>query len=130
MCAVNFGIQSSNVVHWAGVFASELGAKLTLIHVVLESPPGLPERYMFQWHEEAHEGALERLRALLLDSGVHAELLVVSGGDVAQAISAAAKEKDAGLLVIGRSCAGEEPKKPGSHSYPIICSAPCPVVSI
>jgi nucleotide-binding universal stress UspA family protein len=130
MCAVNFGPQSSKAVRWAAAFAAEFGAKLTVVHAVLETPPSLPDQYAFQWHGEAHCGAGERLRTLLLDSGIRADSLVVSDGDVPRALSAAAKEKGAGLLVIGRSCAGEMAKRLGSHTYAIICNAPCPAVSI
>jgi nucleotide-binding universal stress UspA family protein len=130
MCAVNFGPQSSNAVRWAAKLASEFDAKLTVIHVALDCPPNLPERYMFHWNEEAHWGAQERLRGLLLDSGTQADVLVTSDGDIPKALSAAAKDKEAGLLVIGRSCAGDITRRFGTHTYSIICNAPCPVVSI
>jgi nucleotide-binding universal stress UspA family protein len=130
MCAVNFEPQSFRAVHWAAAFAKELGAKLTVTHAVLQTPPNLPDRYAFQWHEEAQHGTDQRLQTLLLDSGIHADTLVVGDGDVPRALSAAAKEKGAGLLVIGRSSAGKASKRLGSHTYSIICHAPCPVVSI
>lgn len=130
MCAVNFGPQSSKAVRWAAAFATELGARLTVVHVVMETPPGLPERYAFHWHGEAHYGANERLYALLLDSGIKADSLVVSNSDIPRALATAAEAKDAGLLVIGRSGPSESAKRLGSHAYDIICNAPCPVVSI
>ena len=130
MCAVNFGPESTKAVRWAAAFATELGAKLTVVHAVLETPPSLPDRYAFQWHDEAHRGANERLCASLSDAGVQADVLVVSNGDIPRAISSAVKEKGAGLLVMGRSCSGQTPKRLGSHAYNIICNAPCPVVSI
>jgi len=130
MCTVNFGPQSSKVVRWAAALAAECGGKLTVVHAVLETPPSLPDRYMFQWHEEAHCGAEERIQVLLRDWGIQAEVLVVSDGDIPRAISAAAKEKAAGLLVVGRSSGGGAPKRLGSHTYAILCDAPCPVVTI
>ncbi len=130
MCAVNFGPRSCHAIRWAADFASQLGAKLTVIHAVLESPSGLPDRYTFQWHEESQWGAKERLRGLLLDTGVAGEALVVSDGDIAHSVAEAAREKEAGLLVIGRSCAGSARSRLGSHTYPIICGSTCPVVSI
>lgn len=130
MCAVNFGPQSLKTICWAAGFASELSAKLTVIHAVFDNPPSLPDRYMFYWQDQSHVGANERLRGLLLDSGIRADALVVSDGDIPRALSAAAKEKEAGLLVIGRSCAGDMTRRLGTHTYSIICNAPCPVVSI
>jgi nucleotide-binding universal stress UspA family protein len=96
---------------------------------VFDNPPSLPDRFMFQWHGEAHWGAEERLRRLVVDSGIQADVLVISDGDIPKALSAAAKDKEAGLLVIGRSCAGDTTRRLGSHTYSIICNAPCPVVS-
>jgi len=129
MCSVNFGSETSKVVHWATDFASRLGATLTLVHAVFDTPPSLPERYMFVWRDETRAGANERLQRLLLDLRVVADLLVVCDGDIPRALSAAAKEKGADLLVIGRS-AGDMAKKLGTHTYGIICNAPCPVVSV
>lgn len=130
MCAVNFGPQTAKTVHWAADFASEFGAKLTLVHAVFDTPPSLPDRYMFVWHDQARAGANERLQRLSFDLGVGADALVVSDGDIPRALSAVAQEKGAGLLVIGRSCAGDMAKRLGTHTYGIICHAPCPVVSI
>ncbi len=130
MCAVKLGPESSNAIRWASAFAAESGAKLSVSNVVLDQPPNLPERYMFQWHEEAHWGADEQLHALLHDLGIRADVLVVSDGDIPKAISAAAKEQGAGLLVIGRTCTNRATRPLGSHAYSIICNAPCPVVSI
>jgi len=128
MCAVNFGPRTSDEIRWAAAFAAGSDAKLTVTNAVLDNPPNLPDRYLFQWHEEAHWGAEERLRNLLGDLGIHAETLVVSDGDIPKAISRAANDQNAGVLVIGRSCA--ERTGLGSHAYSIICAAPCPVVSI
>jgi len=130
MCAVNFGPQSCQAIRWAAALAKEFGAKLTVVHAVLQTPPNLPDRYAFQWHEEAQHGTDERLHTLLLDFGIQADSLVVSDGDVPRALSAAAKEQGAGLLVIGRSSAAKASKRLGSQTYSIICYAPCPVVSI
>jgi nucleotide-binding universal stress UspA family protein len=129
MCAVNFGPQSAKAIRWAADFASEFGAKLTVVHAVLGTPPNLPERYMFQWHGEAIGGAQERLRALLQASNVQAGVLVVDG-ETPKALGAAVQQQGAGLLVIGRSCVSGRDGRLGSDAYSIICHAPCPVVSI
>jgi nucleotide-binding universal stress UspA family protein len=128
MCAVDFGVESTKTIQWAAAFAAEFGAKLTAVHSVSGTPPNLPDRYAFQWHQESHAGTEERLRVLLIDSGVHADALVLGDNDIPRVLSAAAKEKAADLLVIGRSCG--QPKRPGSHTYAIICNSPCPVVSV
>jgi len=130
LCAVDFGPQSNHTVRWAAGFSSEVGATLTVVHAVLETPPNLPDRYAFQWHEESHCGASERLHELLLDCGAKASVLVVSDGDVPKSLATAVKQTRADLLVIGRSEPGSAAGRPGSQTFPIVCRAPCPVVSL
>lgn len=130
ICAVDFGPQSSKVIRWAADFANELGSRLTIVHAVLETPPSLPERFMFHWHDEARSGAGERLRALVLDSEVGAEVLVVGNADIPQALSGAVNDTGAGLMVIGRGSASAKQRRLGSYTLAIICNAPCPVVSV
>jgi len=128
LCAVDFGSQTAKTIHWAAEFARALGAKLIVVHAVLEMPPNLPDRYCFQWHEEAHAGARDRLHELLIDCQASAEVMVTGDGDVPKSLAHAAKETGADLLIIGRSAAEEG--RPGTQTFPIVCSAPCPVVSV
>jgi len=130
LCAVDFGPQSACALQWADGFAAALGANLTVVHAVLEMPPNLPERYTYQWHAESHCGASERLHELLLDCQVRAKVLVVSDGDVPNALAKAAGDSGAGLMVIGRGSKEREGGRLGSQTYSIICSSPCSVVSI
>jgi nucleotide-binding universal stress UspA family protein len=127
ICAVDFGPQSAKALHWAADFATEFGAKLTAVHAVF--PTALPERYTFQWHEEAHAEAADRLHALLSHTGVLADTLVIRG-DAPKALCTAIQQKDAGLLVIGRRAVSGKHGRLGSDAYGIICHCPCPVVSI
>ncbi len=127
ICAVDFGPQSAKALHWAADFAAEFGAKLTVVHAVF--PTALPERYTYQWHEEAHTEARDRLHALLTQAGVRADALVVRG-DASKALCTAIQQKEAALLVIGRRAASGKKGRLGSDAYGIICHSPCPVVSI
>ena len=127
ICAVDFGPQSAKALHWAADFAGEFGAQLTVVHAVF--PTVLPERYMFQWHEEAYTEARDRLHALLTQAGVCADTLVVRG-DTPKALCAAVQQKEGALLVIGRRPVPGKKGRLGSDAYGIICHSPCPVVSI
>ena len=127
ICAVDFGLQSAKALHWAADYAAEFGAKLTVVHAVF--PTVLPERYTFQWHEEAHTEARDRLNALLSHAGVRADVLVVRG-DASKALCRAIQQKEAALLVIGRRAVSGKHGRLGSDAYGIICHSPCPVVSI
>jgi len=130
MCAVNLESQSAKTLQWAAAFTAEAGATLTVVNAIWDHPRELPERYRLQWYEEAQWGANERIRSLLRDLGVEANVMVAGGGDIAGTLAGAAKEKKVQLLVIGRVSASDATKPLSSHTYSIICSAPCPVVSI
>jgi nucleotide-binding universal stress UspA family protein len=127
ICAVDFGPQSAKALHWAADFAVEFGAKLTVVHAVF--PTALPERYTYQWHEEAHTEARDRLHALLSQAGVRADALVIRG-NASKALCTAIQQKEAALLVIGRRAVSGKKGRLGSDAYGIICHSPCPVVSI
>ncbi|MBZ5603927.1 MAG: universal stress protein [Acidobacteriia bacterium] len=129
MCAVNLWRKNHEIVHWAADFARQYDARLTLVHAILPAPPEMPERYAFTWHGEARWGADEALHALVRELQVPAEVMVIEG-DAPVALAAATKEHSADLLVIGRSHATNMIGRLGSHSYGIICHAPCPVVSL
>lgn len=127
ICAVDFGPQSGKALHWAADFAAEFGAKLTVTHSVF--PTAIPERYAFQWHEEAHTEARDRLNTLLSQADIRAHVLVVRG-DTPKALCAAVQQKEGALLVIGRRAVSGKQGRLGSDAYGIICHSPCPVVSI
>ncbi len=129
MCAVNFRPQDPEAIRWADALAREFGAQLTLAHAVSPTPSEMPERYAFTWHEEACWGADERLGMLLADAKVCAEPLVVEG-EMPLAITSAAKEHNADVLVIGRNQATSRSGRLGHTCYGIVCQPPCPVVSV
>jgi nucleotide-binding universal stress UspA family protein len=129
MCAVDFDRDNAKVLRWAADFASAFGAKLTVAHAIQATPPDLPERYTFQWHDEARWGAQEALRTTLLKTNITADSLVVEG-EVSSALRTAAREKGAGLLVIGRSPVSGSTGRLGRRAYGIVCHSPCPVASI
>jgi nucleotide-binding universal stress UspA family protein len=127
ICAVDFGPQSAKALHWGADYAAEFGAKLTVAHSVF--PTAIPERCAFQWHEEAHTEARDRLNNLLSQAGVRADVLVVRG-DTPKAVCLAIQEKESALLVIGRRPVPGKQGRLGSDAYGIICHSPCPVVSV
>jgi nucleotide-binding universal stress UspA family protein len=131
MCAVTLNRESIPVIQWSADFASAFGAALTVVHALWDPPPGLPRDYVFQWHEQTIWAAKEQLERLLADSKVQASILVAGGRDeIPATLSAAAREKDAGVLVIGRGRAHHAAKNLGDRAYAIICHSPCPVVRV
>jgi nucleotide-binding universal stress UspA family protein len=128
-CAVAFRTNGANAIRWAAEFAAAYRAKLTLAHAIQPAPREMPEQSARSWHGEARWAAGEQLRALLSDLHVEAETLVIEG-EPPEALAAAAKEHNFDLMVIGRSHPTTRIGRLGSHSYRIICQAPCPVVSL
>lgn len=129
MCALAFRPQDARTLRWAAGLAYAFSAQLTVIHAILSVPPELPERYAFTWHDEARWGADERLRALLAELQLGAAVQVVEG-EAPEAISRAATEGGADVLVIGRENATTRTGRLGEHCYNIVSQARCPVVSV
>ncbi len=129
LCAVDFRPHDANTVRWASDFAEAFDAKLTLVHAILPVPPEMPERYAFTWHDEVRWGADERLRALLAETQIAADVAVVEG-EAPAALASAAAEHRADVLIAGRSRATSKRGRLGDRSYGIVCLAGCPVVCL
>jgi nucleotide-binding universal stress UspA family protein len=129
LCAVNFGPRSPKVIQWAADYAAKFGAKLTLVHAILEVPPEIADRYKMSWHEEARWGTDERLHLLLRELEIDAGILIVDG-DAPRALGEAVTSQAADLLVIGRSSASLPAGRLSNRTYGIICHSPSPVVSV
>lgn len=111
LCCVDLGPSSAEVLEWAGLLATKLGAKLKLMHV---------------GHGDA---ALVELRHLAERVGVTAECMVRSG-EVAATILDEVEVRGADLLVMGR---GEERSFTGrfrSHAQAVIQKSHCAVFSV
>jgi nucleotide-binding universal stress UspA family protein len=127
LCAVDLGPRSDKAVSWAAPMASEFGARLTLAHVTygveLWGPGGL---YVDEkWKEELLGDASQRIAKLQKDTGIKADVFIGSG-DVPKALSQAAKQTKADLLVTGCYPYGGHLR---THGYGIICAVPIPVLS-
>jgi nucleotide-binding universal stress UspA family protein len=129
LCAIDLGEASERVATWATNAASEMGAKLTVIHVVphLEHLPG--EYFERDWEVQVKRLVNTDLAKLLAGKPGEPEI-VVEGGDPADAICEAANSRDADLVVIGRGTASGIFGRMRAHAYEIIRESPCPVVSV
>jgi nucleotide-binding universal stress UspA family protein len=122
-CAINLGPHTETVLAWAASFASQLAARLTVIHVSSTAAPiGSPET-------EQIGRVREDLRQLLHRKGVSADV-VVAGGDVVKEICDVALRGAADVLVIGRGAGKGMVGRLRSHAYAIIRQSPCAVLSV
>ncbi len=128
LCAVDLGPRSREAVSWAALFATEFGARLTLVHITpsvkLWGPGG---SYVDQeWKKELVGDASQRIAKLQQGIGIKADILIGSG-DVPLVLSEAARQTTADLLITGCYPYGGNLRL---HGYPIICAVPIPVLSV
>lgn len=127
VCAVDLSDGSRSALRWAADFASDMSAKLTIVHAVARAMP-TPELPV-DWTPQMEEAALEEIEKLQKSEGTHAEARVVTG-EVAHALHDAVEDVHGDLLVIGRGPEESVWARMMDHGYPIVRNAPCPVVSV
>jgi len=115
-CAVDLGPHSRTVLEWAGAMTRACGAELAIVHAVGEmaTPDG-----------SVRESVLGLADELGLSAAVHVEM-----GETPAAVTRAAGQLGADLLVIGRSVHPGVLGRLRANAYAIIRESPCPVVSI
>jgi nucleotide-binding universal stress UspA family protein len=129
VCAVDIKPSSVPAVRAAADFARSFGAQLTVVHAVASSE-SVPERFMErELRQDLIRDARARLEAWLLELDVASADLTIDGGEPARVIHAAAEQRSADVLFIGR---GEHAGlgRLRTHSYAIIRESPCPVISV
>jgi nucleotide-binding universal stress UspA family protein len=129
-CALDLGPHSREVLSYAGRLAAALGAALTVVHAIPASATRLGGFYFDpEWRVQLTNRARERIEFLLREAGLSARVSIESG-DTPVAVSSAAKEAAADVLVIGR---GSTPRAHGhlpTNSYAIVRQSPCAVVAL
>ena len=129
-CAIDFGPQTRPVLEWGAALAREFASELVILHSIpaansiaggLSFDPDLRDR----WESEVRE----KIAQLQEELGIDAEVRVAAG-DVAIAVSNAAREEAADLLVIGRSHGSAAWGRLRANAYALVRESPCPVISI
>lgn len=129
VCAIDLGKQSCHALRWAGLFASEFGARLTIVHAV-PTAKDHPNVYCDQdWKFELVRGAKDKIQGLQRSLGLEASITVIPD-EVPFAVSTTAVHNNADLLVIGRSIEDGMLGRLRTNAYSIIRQSPCPVVSV
>lgn len=129
LCAVDFCPQSEKALAWAANFAGEFQARLTVVHVT----PSLEARGEYfdpDWRRALAQSARERLDAMQKETQTNGEVFVTDNNNIPLAISSAATELGADLVVIGRGSSDGMLGRLRTNAYSIIRQSPCPVVSI
>jgi nucleotide-binding universal stress UspA family protein len=115
-------------LEWAANLAAEFGALLTLVHatpsVEFWGPGG---GYVNKkWKEALIGDATHCIAQLQQDLGLKAKVIIGSG-DQPKALSQAAQQTNADLLVTGSCPYGNRLR---THGYAVICAVPIPVLSV
>jgi nucleotide-binding universal stress UspA family protein len=130
LCALDLGLQSRMVLCWAAQFAREFGAALSIVHVIPIGTVRLGGFYFDpEWRLELSRRAREQIADLKDDLQVEAEELIETG-EVAAAVSDAARQCQADLIAIGRGHSTGGPGRLRAHAYAILRESPCPVTAI
>jgi nucleotide-binding universal stress UspA family protein len=129
-CAIDLGLHSREVMCWAGSFAAEFGAHLTLIHAIPASATRLGGFYFDpDWRTQLTRTAMERISYLREDMGIEASV-AIEAGETPVVVGSAVETVKADLLVIGR---GSTPRAHGhlpTNAYAIVRESKCPVVTV
>lgn len=122
-CGIDLGEQSGKVLDWAVKIATDLDARLFIIHAV-HVPEDTGEQY-----ERLSKKAEHEIRLLQSSLGCRGEV-VVTRGKPAESVCRQVEELSAGLLVIGRSSQSGVFGRLRANAYEFIRQSPCPVISI
>lgn len=129
-CAVDLGLHSREVLSWAGSFAAEFGAHLSLIHAIPASATRLGGFYFDpDWRTQLTRTAMERMSFLREEMGLEASV-AIEAGEAPVVVGSAVETLKADLLVIGR---GSTPRAHGhlpTNAYAIVRESKCPVVTV
>lgn len=126
-CAIDFGPDTGAVLEWAANFAQEFGAALTIVYAIPDYYGGI--YFDAEWRTEMSRNAREQIAALQGELPIHAEVSIETG-DIPAAVSSAAQQGNADVLVIGRGRASGALGRLRANAYAILRESPCPVVTV
>ena len=130
VCAIDLVRDRWATLEWAGRFAREFGAELTIVHVLPESFIQLGGVYFDpEWRNQAAAAARDHIVRLQEDLHTAGEVLIEIG-DVPLAVSDVASRREADLVVIGRGRESGLLGRLRANAYAILRESPCPVVTI
>jgi len=130
LCAVDLSGHSPHTASRAAQFATEFGARLTLVHITpsveIYGPGG--SEVLPAWKKTLVDSAAKEIAKLQEDVGMHAEVIIESG-DVLRALNRAVEHAKGDLLVIGHLPSGGHLGANGA-GYAIIRNSHIPVLSL
>ncbi len=117
VCAIDLSTNSERVLRLASRAAAEVGAKLSMIHVIHGSAPA------------GEKDARRRLDELQKTVGCEATVCIANG-PVKEALLDATRHSAADVLIIGRTPRSDALGRMGDLTYGLVRDSPCPVLSV
>lgn len=129
VCAVDSDRSCARVISRARDVAAALGTKLHVVHAIPAADETSGNRGEIEVRHYLFRLAEGAFAASLTEAGLDVKVSI-AGGPVNQVIREKVLRERAQLLVIGRGQTQEGLGRIRTHSYSIIRSSPCPVLSI
>jgi nucleotide-binding universal stress UspA family protein len=130
LCAVDFCPQSEKALKWACDFAGEFQAELTVAHITPSLGGKTGEYFDPTWRDCLAQSAREEIEEMQERVGSNGTVFIEDSNSIPQAVSAAASQLEADLVVIGRAASRGVLGRLRTNAYSIIRQSSCPVVSV
>jgi nucleotide-binding universal stress UspA family protein len=130
LCAVDFCPQSEKALKWASDFAGEFQAQLTVAHITPSLEGRTDEYFDPTWRDCLAQSAREKIEEMQKRAGSNGTVFIEDSNSIPQAVSAAASQLEADLVVIGRAASHGVLGRLRTNAYSIIRQSSCPVVSV
>jgi nucleotide-binding universal stress UspA family protein len=130
-CAVDLAPENARVLRWGAALAAELGRRLLVVHAI-PSFGFHPETYYLETDLRRFlvGQAKEQIAKMLASCSISGAEIHIEAGPVPKAVRSAVEDREADLLVIGRSLNDGMWGRLRTNSYAIIRESPCPVISV
>jgi nucleotide-binding universal stress UspA family protein len=131
LCAIGLGENSERVLQYAHEQATQVKAKLTIIHAIQSEDGETPIQLDLEerLYAKEKEKALEDISALQKKVGSRAPVRIAVG-NVKAALLEAARQSDADVLMIGRNPQDGESGRLRDLTYAMVRDSPFPVLSV
>jgi nucleotide-binding universal stress UspA family protein len=128
VCAIDTTDEAVSVLRFARELGHEFGAQVHICHGVPAAETRPSKYFDFDLHAYLMDSARVAISKLQREAGTDFSVSI-KASRIADAVSEAAREQNADLVVIGRGKAHETFGRLRTHAYQIIRDAPCPVLS-
>lgn len=130
VCAIDLGVQSSQVLLWGSMIANQCGGELSIVHAIPSTTVGAAGLHFDpEWRIDCEKRVRERIAGLQAEVDVPGPTRIEIG-EIPAAVTEAARDLRADLLVIGRNHRSGLLGRLRANAYGIIREAHCPVVSV